>query len=143
MGFSRQGYWSGLPCPPSEDLSNPGIEPMPLALASRFFTTETPGKAHLHDYLEQMRYVLNHRLSPKTFLLYIFMICTKSQALPKDVSTVYFYNHRISSLENWQLINVLQNSSRFSFMMKKRKIYKNFRVFLFLIIFCLLIERKF
>ena len=23
MGFSRQGYWSGLPCPPPEDLPNP------------------------------------------------------------------------------------------------------------------------
>ena len=27
MGFSRQEYWSGLPCPPSGDLPNPGIEP--------------------------------------------------------------------------------------------------------------------
>ena len=26
MGFSRQGYWSGLPCPPPEDLPNPGFE---------------------------------------------------------------------------------------------------------------------
>ena len=28
MGFSRQEHWSGLPCPPPGDLSNPGIEPM-------------------------------------------------------------------------------------------------------------------
>ena len=27
MGFSRQQYWSGLPCPTSGDLPNPGIEP--------------------------------------------------------------------------------------------------------------------
>ena len=27
MGFSRQEYWSGLPCPPPEDLSNTEIEP--------------------------------------------------------------------------------------------------------------------
>ena len=27
MRFSRQEYWSGLPCPPSEDLPNPGIKP--------------------------------------------------------------------------------------------------------------------
>ena len=27
MGFSRQEYWSGLPCPPPGDLPNPGIEP--------------------------------------------------------------------------------------------------------------------
>ena len=27
MGFSRQEYWSGLPCPPLGDLPNPGIKP--------------------------------------------------------------------------------------------------------------------
>ena len=26
MGFSRQEYWSGLPCPPPGDLPDPGIE---------------------------------------------------------------------------------------------------------------------
>ena len=26
MGFSRQEYWSGLPCPPPGDLPNPGME---------------------------------------------------------------------------------------------------------------------
>ena len=29
-GFSRQEYWSGLPCPPPGNLPNSGIEP-PLA----------------------------------------------------------------------------------------------------------------
>ena len=28
MGFSRQEYWSGFPCPSPGDLSNPGMEPM-------------------------------------------------------------------------------------------------------------------
>ena len=40
MGFSRQEYWSGLPCPSSRDLPDPGIEPASLtsaAFASRFF----------------------------------------------------------------------------------------------------------
>ena len=27
-GFSRQEYWNGLPCPPSGNLPDPGIEPM-------------------------------------------------------------------------------------------------------------------
>ena len=42
MGFSRQEYWNGLPCPPPGDLSNQGIEPMSLmspALAGGVFTT--------------------------------------------------------------------------------------------------------
>ena len=30
MGFSRQGYWSGLTFPPPGDLPDPGIEPMSL-----------------------------------------------------------------------------------------------------------------
>ena len=34
MGFSRQKYWSGLPCPPPGDLPYPGIKPMsPASLA--------------------------------------------------------------------------------------------------------------
>ena len=32
MEFSRQEYWSGLPCPPPGDLPNPGIKPMSPAL---------------------------------------------------------------------------------------------------------------
>ena len=46
-GFSRQEYWSGLPCPPPGDLPKLGIEPVSLmspALAGGFFTTEPPGK---------------------------------------------------------------------------------------------------
>ena len=31
MGFSRQEYWSGLPCPPQGDLPDPGSEPGLLA----------------------------------------------------------------------------------------------------------------
>ena len=32
MGFSRQEYWSGLPCPPPGDLPDPGIEPASVCL---------------------------------------------------------------------------------------------------------------
>ena len=32
VGFSRQEYWSGLPCPPPGDLPDPGIEPHLLYL---------------------------------------------------------------------------------------------------------------
>ena len=50
MGFSRQEYWSGLPCPPPGDLPDPGIKCMylmPPALAGGFFTTNSPGKPTL------------------------------------------------------------------------------------------------
>ena len=41
MGFSRQEYWSGLPCVPQGDLLHPGVEHASLrspALACGFFT---------------------------------------------------------------------------------------------------------
>ena len=42
MRFLRQEYWSGLPFPPAEALSDPGIEPKSPALAGRFSTMEPP-----------------------------------------------------------------------------------------------------
>ena len=48
MGFSRQEYWSGSPCPPPGDLSDPEIEPTSLtspALAEGFFTTSVSWEA--------------------------------------------------------------------------------------------------
>ena len=54
MGFSRQGYWSGVPCP-SPDLPNPGIEPMSLmspVLAGGFFTTGANLEAILYGWEE-------------------------------------------------------------------------------------------
>ena len=41
MGFSRQEYWNGWPCPPPGNLPNLGIKPtfpVSTALAGRFFT---------------------------------------------------------------------------------------------------------
>ena len=45
MRFSRQEYWSGLPCPPPRDLPDPGMGPASLtsaALAGGLFTTSAP-----------------------------------------------------------------------------------------------------
>ena len=43
-GFSKQEYWSRLPCPPPGELPDPGIKPVSLmspALSGEFFTTGT------------------------------------------------------------------------------------------------------
>ena len=45
MGFSRQEYWSRMPCPPPGDLPHPGIELKSPALAGRFFTSKAPWEA--------------------------------------------------------------------------------------------------
>ena len=58
MGFSRQQYWSGLPCPPPEYLPDPGIKPSSLtspALAGGFFITSATWEA-LPFYTSLQRY---------------------------------------------------------------------------------------
>ena len=57
MGFSRQGYWSGLPFLPPVYLSNPGTEPMsPVspAWAGGFFTTEPPEEPEIREELKSL-----------------------------------------------------------------------------------------
>ena len=44
MGFSRQGYWSGLLFPSPGDLPDPGIEPGFPALRADALPSEPPGK---------------------------------------------------------------------------------------------------
>ena len=41
MGFSRQDYWSGLPCPPPGDLPDLGIELGSPALTGGLFIDRT------------------------------------------------------------------------------------------------------
>ena len=51
IGFSRKEYWSGLPCPPPGDLSDPRIEHTSLmspSLAGGFFTTKATWEAPVH-----------------------------------------------------------------------------------------------
>ena len=47
MGFSRQGYWSGLPFPSPEDLPNPGIKPESPALQVDSLPSELPRKPQI------------------------------------------------------------------------------------------------
>ena len=61
MGFSRQECWSGLPFPPSGNLPNPRIEPVPLmspALRGRFFTTSATWKVLKYSFAVNLNCIL-------------------------------------------------------------------------------------
>ena len=55
MGFSRQEYWSGLPCLPPGDLPDPGIKPGSPALQAECLPPEPPGKASVGRKLKMQR----------------------------------------------------------------------------------------
>ena len=99
MGFSRQEYWSGLPCPPPGDLPDPGIEPTSLmspSLADGFFTASTTW--------ETLRAI------PKLFLVFgrgeINFI---GKYLSQSALIAVMKYHRLSGLNNK---NVFSHSSR-------------------------------
>ena len=47
--FSRQEYWSGLPCPSPGDLPKPGIKPGPPSLQTEALPSEPPGKPQIES----------------------------------------------------------------------------------------------
>ena len=74
IGFSRQEYWSGLPCPSPGDLRDPGTEPASLmspALAGGFFTTiatwEAPKEGTSFSYVHESLLVVLYTL--------LYLIC--------------------------------------------------------------------
>ena len=51
VGFSRQGYWSGLPFPSPGDLPNPGIEPRSPALQADSLPSELKRKSNYDEVI--------------------------------------------------------------------------------------------
>ena len=99
-GFSRQEYWSGLPCPSPGDLPDPGIKPASLtspALAGGFFTTgatwETPKcprlkskkqrrQLQIHNTLLQVEGCSWNQVGNSTGIEWCFLICLTISPLP-------------------------------------------------------------
>ena len=67
MGFPREEYWRGLPCPPPGDLPQPGVKPTSLrspALTDRFFNTGATWEApriHISSYFGFPSHLGHHR----------------------------------------------------------------------------------
>ena len=80
MGFSRQEYWSGLPCLPSGDLPDPGKEPTFLtspALAGRFFSTSVTWEYHL-GFVDKFISSLFLKISLPGFLVHFSVYKTQT-----------------------------------------------------------------
>ena len=64
-GFSRQEYWSGLPCSPPGDFPNPGVEPRSPVLQVDSLPSKPPGIIQLllipSKNLEGIEFIYFHR----------------------------------------------------------------------------------
>jgi len=49
VGFSRQGYWKGLLCPPPGDLPNPGIKRRSPSFQAYSLLFKPPGKPFVEN----------------------------------------------------------------------------------------------
>ena len=100
MGFSRQEYWSGLRCPPTEDLPDPWIESMSLK-AVGFFTTSATWETHYSGLLLLLsRSVMSDSATPWTAAHQASLSFTISQSLLKlmSIESVMSSNHLIHCL---------------------------------------------
>ena len=105
-GFSRQEYWSGLPCPAPGDPPNPRIKRallMSPALAGRFFNTSAVWEAHLKVCFLSNFQIYNTMLVTIVTMLYItssgfiyfiteilcFLIFTHCGILPLSILSNY------------------------------------------------------
>ena len=101
-GFSRQDYWSGLPCPPPGELPDPGIDPRSHTLQMNSFRVSTssfylfscsPLPTHISYASPQEDQELSWRAGAKEgFPMIISPAFTTSRTSPrsKDVIKGYF-----------------------------------------------------
>ena len=82
MGFSRQKYWSGLPCPSPGDLLNPGIKPKSPILQANSFPTE-PKPKHLSSNMKNKLIIskLQQNFGKYSFHLFILHFVIKVNSL--------------------------------------------------------------
>ena len=83
----REEYWSGLPCPPPGDLSDPGIEPASLmspALAGVFFTMHSTSQCSNHSFIYPVIY-LNTGMMLKLKLQYFGHLMRRLDLLEKTL----------------------------------------------------------
>ena len=74
-GILQEEYWSGLPCPPSEYLPDPGIKPMSLiypAFVGGFLPLGPPGKPHIIDIWLATSVLTSHKKLLRWGILHLY-----------------------------------------------------------------------
>ena len=82
LGFSRQEYWSGLPCPSPADLPDPGIEPRSPALHCRQMLYQLTTREALHGVCPSLKAANTYIKCQKPFqILYVYSFLSPSNPM--------------------------------------------------------------
>ena len=113
-GFSRQEYWSGLPCPLPGGLPNLGIEPRSPALQVDSLPSKPPGKLVLLCYLKFPRWYQKGLVREN--ILYSFLAIAETSTLSSSsmVLDVGFCRYSFLSWESSPLFLVYWEFFSFS-----------------------------
>ena len=96
MGFSRQEYWSGLPCPPPGDLPNPGMEPgSPAFLEDSLLLSHQGSPTKLCPYVRIIIFIYYLNIFTTYSFIQISASSSSTNSLDFSVSTyiliMYFH----------------------------------------------------
>ena len=93
--FSRQEHWSGLPCPPSGGLSDPGIKPWSPALQADSLPSELQGKPITFvrgRYSHHHPHIFDLDMSVIFLLLHLILL---HFSVLHSMDTVFFYKLKV------------------------------------------------
>ena len=91
MEFSRQEYWSGLPCPPPGDLLNPGIKPRSPALQADALPSEPPGHPVGSICFNHFPFSSSDSIISAVLFLIAMILSSASSSLPLNPSSDFFH----------------------------------------------------
>ena len=110
MRFSRQEYWSGLPCPPPGDLPDPGTAPTCpaspalqvdfLPLKHRYYTEKTLKNAtkELLELINEFSKVIGYKINTQKSLEFLYTNKEKSEREVKETIPFTIATKRIKYL---------------------------------------------
>ena len=116
MRFSRQAYWSGLPCPSSGNLSKLRIEPRSPALQADSLPSDPPGK----PIFIYNTYYITHVLYGTFYRTLCWWICFILRYSPHTVKfTILMYSsmsltnvyHHVTAVTQYKILPTSPKSS--------------------------------
>ena len=105
MGFSRQEYWNGLPCPPPGYLPDSSIKPtsfMTPALAGRLFTVSTTWEALYFIHECEKKRKAGRVSQSQHYWLYMRYISIPGLHPLDAIAQGLHPNHTLCSCRSWQ-----------------------------------------